>query len=59
MRDGKNEARYYTFKLLDMVMHGELDKDTVITAFASYMSDADVHQMMLANDILIEEDDDE
>ena len=53
--------RQYTTRLLEAVEEGMVDKDYLITALLNWLSDADVHQMCLANDILDldEEDDDE
>ena len=51
-------TREYTCKLLEMVEHGLLDRDTVIMACVKYMSEDEVADMMRANDILEEEEDD-
>ena len=51
-------AREYTNKLLDMLDEGSVSKDYVILACLKYMSEAEVHDMMLHNDILVESDED-
>ena len=50
-------ARHYTNLLLEMIDEGLLDRDTVITACLKYMSEDDVHDMMEANEFIIEEED--
>jgi len=45
-------AREYTNKLYDLIEEGLLDKDVVINAFCSYMSEADVQDMMEANEFV-------
>ena len=45
-------VRKYTNKLLEMVEEGLLDKDTVIQAFCCYLSEADVEDMMGANEMI-------
>lgn len=52
-------TRQYTNKLLEMIEEGLLDKDTVINAFCSYMSESDVEDMMRINDFLEEEEEEE
>jgi hypothetical protein len=51
--------RYYTNMLLEMIEEGILDKDTVINAFCSYMSEVDIQDMMECNDFIEEEEDEE
>lgn len=51
-------AREYTNKLLEMVEEGLLDKDMVIMACVKYMSEDDVRDMMEANEMVEEEDED-
>lgn len=52
-------AREYTKQLLQMVEDGLLDKDMVIMACVNHMSDVDVRDMMEANEMVEEEDEDE
>ena len=52
-------TRQYTNQLLEMIEDGLLDKDTVINAFCSYMSESDVEDMMRCNDFIEEEDEEE
>ncbi len=52
-------TRKYTCKLLEMIDEGMLNKDLVIEAFTSYMSEADVKEMMRINDFLMPGEDDE
>ena len=51
--------RENTNKLLEMVEEGILDKDAVISAFCSYMSEDDVKDLMECNEWLEEEEDEE
>lgn len=51
-------TRQYTNKLLEMIEDGLLDKDQVIRAFCSYMSESDVQDMMESNE-MIEPDEEE
>ena len=56
----KFDPRRYTNKLLEMLDDGLLDRDTVILACVSYMSESDVQDMMESNEMLeAEEDEDE
>lgn len=50
-------TRKYTNKLLEMVEEGILDRDTVIMACVSYMSEDQVEDMMHCNNFLVEEED--
>jgi hypothetical protein len=53
-------TRQYTNKLLEMIDDGLLDKDQVIQAFCSYMSESDVQDMMESNEMVdSEEEEDE
>ena len=52
-------VRENTNKLLEMVEEGILDKDAVISAFCSYMSEDDVKDLMECNEWLEEEEEDE
>ena len=51
------DAREYTNKLLEGIEEGIYDKDQVINAFCSYMSEDDVKDMMECNEMLDEEED--
>lgn len=51
------DVRKSTNRLLEAIEEGIVDKDYVISACLNWLSEADVHRMMLANDILIEDDD--
>lgn len=52
-------ARKYTCQLLEMIDDGVLDKDRVINAFCSYMSEADVEDMMVCEGFIDQEEEDE
>ena len=52
-------TRQYTTKLLEMIDDGLLDKDQVIQAFCSYMSESDVQDMMESNEMVDSEDEEE
>ena len=45
-------TREYTNLLYEMIEDGLLDKDTVITAFCKYLSEADVEDMMHINEMI-------
>jgi|TARA_R100000789_G_C2967437_1_gene139731 hypothetical protein len=45
-------TRKYTNLLYEMIEDGLLDKDTVITAFCKYLSEADVEDMMHINEMI-------
>ena len=49
-------ARKYSNLLLEMIEEGLLDRDTVITACVTYMSEDDVKDMMHANEMLLPEE---
>ena len=53
------DPRHYTNKLLEMIDDGLLDRETVILAMATYLSDNDVRDMMACNEMLEEEDEDD
>ena len=53
------QSRQYTRKLLEMMDEGLLDPQTLVLACVNYMSEDDVQGMMRANDMLLEEDEDE
>lgn len=54
-----NHPRRNTNRLLEALDEGLLDKDYVLSAALSALSDAEVRQMMLANDILLEDEHDD
>jgi hypothetical protein len=51
--------RYYTNQLLEMIEEGIIDKDTVINACLSYMSESEVQDMMESNEFIEEEEEEE
>jgi hypothetical protein len=51
-------TRQYTNQLLEMIEEGILDKDTVISAFCSYMSEADVQDLCEREGFIEEEEED-
>jgi len=51
--------RKQTTKLLEMMDEGLINADTIAEMCLAYMSEDDVADMMRANDILDEEDEDE
>lgn len=53
------KSRPSTCRLLDMLDNGEIDPLAVAEMALGWMSEADVHQMMLANDIVETEDDED
>lgn len=54
-----NHPRRNTNRLLEALDEGLLDKDYVLNAALSALSDDEVRQMMLANDILLEDEHDD
>jgi len=50
------EARHYTNLLLQKIEDGDLDKDTVITAFVNYMSEDEVKDCCISEELLEEEE---
>lgn len=52
-------TRKFTNQLLEMVEEGLLDKDQVILACVKYMSEDDVRDMMEANEMLLDEEENE
>jgi hypothetical protein len=52
-------TRQYTNQLLEMIEEGILDKDTVISAFCSYMSEADVQDLCEREGFTEEEEEEE
>ena len=51
-------TREYTTKLLEMMDEGLISAEAVAEMALAYMSEDDVKDMMLANDIVDEEDED-
>ena len=49
-------SREYTNKLLEYVEEGAIDKDFVIIACLKYMSEDDVRDMVIINDLQIWDD---
>ena len=52
-------ARQYTQQLLEMIEDGILDRDHVINCMTSYMSEDDVKDMMITNELVPFDPDDE
>jgi|DEB0MinimDraft_6_1074348.scaffolds.fasta_scaffold83463_2 hypothetical protein len=52
-------ARQYTEQLLEMIEDGILDRDHVINCMTSYMSEDDVKDMMITNELVPFDPDDE
>ena len=52
-------ARQYTEQLLEMIEDGILDRDHVINCFTSYLSEDDVKDMMITNELVPFDPDDE
>jgi hypothetical protein len=52
-------SREYTNKLLEMMDEGLLSAETVATMAVAFMSEDDVREMMEANELLDDEDEDE
>ncbi len=50
-------VRKTTNKLLDALAHGVVDQNTVVNACLSYMSEADVTDMVRINELLLHDDD--
>jgi chaperonin GroEL (HSP60 family) len=53
------KVREATCKMLDMMDEGLLDPRAVADMCLSWMSESSVHEMMLANDLVIDEEDEE
>jgi hypothetical protein len=53
------KVRPATNKLIDMMDEGLIDARAVADMALSWLSEDDVHQMMLANDLVDDEEDDE
>ena len=52
-------ARQYTEQLLEMIEDGILDRDHVINCMTSYMSEDDVKDMMITNELVPFDPDDD
>jgi len=52
-------TRYYTNQLLEMIEEGILDRDTVINACLSHMSESEVQDMMESNEFIEEEEEED
>jgi len=55
----KHLIRQATYRLLENIESGLLDRDTVIMACVKYMSEDDVADMCHANEFFADEDEDE
>ena len=58
MFDSYARARPATSRLLDMMDNGEIDARTVADMALSWLSESSVKEMMLANDLVEDEEDD-
>lgn len=54
-----SQAREATCKLLEMIEEGLLSQDAVINACLCYMSEADVKDMMVTNEFVLEEEEED
>ena len=57
--DSYTRMRPATSKLIDMMDAGEIDARAVADMALSWLSESSVHEMMLANDLVEDEEDDE
>ena len=57
--DSYTRMRPATTRLLDMMDAGEIDARTVADMALSWLSESSVKEMMLANDLVEDEEDDE
>ena len=57
--DSYTRMRPATSKLIDMMDAGEIDPRAVADMALSWLSESSVHEMMLANDLVEDEEDDE
>ena len=57
--DSYTKARPSTTRLLEMMDEGLIDPRTVADMALSWLSESSVHEMMLANDLVEDEDADE
>lgn len=53
------KVREATCKMLDMMDEGLINPRDVADMCLSWMSESSVHEMMLANDLVIDDEDDE
>ena len=58
MFDSYTRMRPATSKLIDMMDAGEIDARAVADMALSWLSESSVHEMMLANDLVEDEEDD-
>ena len=56
--DSYTRMRPATSKLIDMMDAGEIDARAVADMALSWLSESSVHEMMLANDLVEDEEDD-
>ena len=56
--DSYTRMRPATTRLLDMMDAGEIDARAVADMALSWLSESSVHEMMLANDLVEDEEDD-
>ena len=56
--DSYTRMRPATSKLIDMMDAGEIDPRAVADMALSWLSESSVHEMMLANDLVEDEEDD-
>ena len=59
MFDSYARSRPATTRLLDMMDNGEIDARAVADMALSWLSESDVKEMMLANDLVEDEEEDE
>ena len=59
MFDSYARARPATTRLLDMMDNGEIDARTVADMALSWLSESSVKEMMLANDLVEDEDEED
>ena len=52
-------ARKYTTQLLEMIDSGLVSNETIVNACLSYMSEAEVEDMMRCNELLEDEQEEE
>ena len=57
--DSYTRMRPATSKLIDMMDAGEIDARAVADMALSWLSESSVHEMMLANDLVEDEEEDE
>jgi len=52
-------VREYTNKLLEGIEEGIYNKDFIITAFCKYLSEDDIKDLMICNEMIEEEEEEE